>query len=106
MHPRARGLTRDLNRLTTRRRDLAVSRDGELQRDIGALLAHAQEMPRMGARGLVAAQPDIDLNARLAQPFMALPRDTRIGVLNGRDDTPDSSCDNGIHAGRRLAVMR
>ena len=85
---------------------LAVGRHRELERHVRPPVAHAADMPGMGAPRLLGAEPDIDRDALLAQPRMALAGDLRIGILQRRHHARDAGRHDGVDAGRRLAVMR
>jgi hypothetical protein len=85
---------------------LAVRRDRELQGDVRAAVAHAAEMPRMGAPRLLGADADLDRDAMLAQPRMPLAGNRRVRILQRRDDARDARRHDGLDAGRGLAVVR
>ena len=85
---------------------LAVGRHRELERHARPAVAHAQDVAGVVAPRLVGADADIDRNALRAQPRMARARDFRIGILERRDDARNAGLDDGIGAGRRLALVR
>ena len=106
VHARARRLAGDRGGLAARQPGLAVGRHRELQGHMRAAVAHAAEMPRMGAARLLGADADIDRDAVLAQPRMALAGDLGVRVFQRRDDARDARRQDGVDAGRGLAVMR
>lgn len=85
---------------------LAISGHGELERDMRPSINNTPDMTRMRAPCLVGPDPHIDRNAGRAQPRVTAPSNLGIGVFQRRDDTRDAGLDNGIRAGRRLAMMR
>ena len=66
----------------------------------------AHDVAGMHAARLVGAQADIDRDALVAQPLMALAGDFRIGILQRRHHARDAGLDDGVGARRRLALMR
>src|SRR6266850_3236773 len=70
------------------------------------LVADPSEVPGMVARGLHCAEPDIDRDARGAKFCMALACDLRIGIPDRRHNASNSSGNDSVGAGRRLADMR
>ena len=92
--------------LRARRAGFAVGRDRELEHDVGPAVAHAPDVAGMIAPRLLGADADLDRDARRAQPRVARARDFGIGIFERRDDARNAGGDDGVGAGRRLAVMR
>ncbi len=63
-------------------------------------------MTGVGATRILGAHPGRHHDAGSAQHFVAAARHFRIGVLDRRDDPRNAGRDDGLSAGRRLAVMR
>lgn len=72
---------------------------------MGTPVTYAAEMTGVGAPGGLGAQPHLDRDAVGGKQRMALPRDLRIGIGDGRDHPRDARSDDRVGAGRRLAVM-
>ena len=69
-------------------------------------LLHARDVAGMNAARFVGAKTDIDRDAFGAQPLVALAGDFRIGIFQRRHHARDAGLDDGVGAGRRLALMR
>ena len=72
----------------------------------GRPFGDAHDVAGMHAARLVGAEADIDRDAFVAQPLMALAGDFRIGVFQRRHHARDAGLDDGVGARRRLALMR
>ena len=55
-----------------------------------AAVAHAADVAGMGAPRLLGAEPDLDRDAALAQPRVALPGDLGIGIFQRRHHARDA----------------
>ena len=106
MNARARGLAGDRRRAAAGKAGLAVGRDRELEHHMRAAVLHAADVAGMRPPRLVGADADLDHDARFGHPPMAGARDLRIGIDQRGDHPRDAGRDDGVGAGRRLAVMR
>jgi hypothetical protein len=73
---------------------------------VGPAVAHAPDVTGVVAARLGGAYPDIDGDARGAQPRIPGAGDLGIGVFQRGDDARDAGGNDGIGAGRGFAVMR
>ena len=80
-------LAGDPFRFARRKRDLAVDRQRQLERDARAAEAQAGQPAGERSRGGVGDEADLDLDPGGAEPRDALAVGPRIGVLAGDDDT-------------------
>jgi hypothetical protein len=75
---------------------LAVERGGHLHPDPGRLADHAAEEADVEFARFLSARPDLDIDARGAQPLEALAGDQRIGVGDRCHDPANAGCDQRI----------
>src|SRR4051794_10963151 len=92
--------------LASRQRDLLIRRDGKLERDVGAAILNAPDVPGMRPPRLLRADPDFHQDAGFRHAPMAGTRDLGIGVDQRRNHARDAGRDDRVSARRRLAVMR
>ena len=92
--------------LASRQRDLPIGRDGKLERDVGAAILNAPDVPGMRLPRLLRADADFDHDAGFRHAPMAGTRDFRIGVDHSRHHARDAGRDDRVGARGRLAVMR
>src|SRR5262249_18301808 len=69
-------------------------------------LREARDVSGMIAPRLLGTRTDLDGDAFRPHALVPLPGHTRIWIFQRRDDARDARTDNGIGAGRCLAVMR
>jgi hypothetical protein len=100
------GFVGDRHRLSARQARLAVSRNRELNHHVRPPLRHARDVPGVIAPRLVRTKPDLDGDTFRPHALVSLPGHLRIRIFQRRDDAGDARTDNGVSAGRRLAVMR
>ena len=94
------------DRLAAGEAGLAVGRHRELEQHLRPAFAHAADVAGVGARRRLGAEPDLDRDAAARAAGRAPARDLRIGILQRRHHARDAGADDGVGAGRRLAVMR
>jgi hypothetical protein len=90
----------------SRRRDLPIRRDGKLERDVGAAILNAPDVPGMRPPRLLRADADFDHDAGFRHAPMAGTRDLGIGVDQRRNHPRGAGRDDRVGARGRLAVMR
>ncbi len=79
MHPRPDHVSRDRHRAVAGSADLVVGGDRQLEQHMRTLVADTAEMTGMVPRRLLRAQPDINSDARRAQPCVPLPPTSGLG---------------------------
>src|SRR3974390_1002527 len=99
-------LAGDRGGLASGKARFAVGRYGELEQHMRTRSRHARDVARMRAPRFVRTKSDVDLDALLAQPRMALARDLRVRVFQRGDNARNTGADDGVGARRRLAGVR
>ena len=85
---------------------LAIGRDRELEDHMRASVLHATDVAGMRPLRFVGADADLDHDALLRHPPMTRTRHLRIRIDHRRDHPLDPGGDDGVGAGRGLAMMR
>jgi hypothetical protein len=81
MHTLAYRLAGDRDRLAPSRPNLAIGRNGELQRNMRAAIAHALQMSGMVVPRLLGDDADLDDNAGRTKPGVAGTGNLRIRIF-------------------------
>ena len=98
----ARRLAGDPLALSTRERGAPIETRGDLHPDPRAPARHPRDVAGVELARLGFHEPELDGDARLAQPARAVPRQ-RIRILHCRHDARDACGDQRIGARRRAA---
>ena len=93
-------------RVMSRAGGVAVRSPREFDRDHRATLRHPQQMAEVIAPRLALQHLRRHFQPRRAQKRVAAPGDARVGIVHRRHNARDAAGDDGVDAGRRLAVMR
>ena len=102
----ARGLAGDPLARAVVERAAAVERDSRLHAQPRPAALHAREEADVEFARLAGEQPDVDADARGAQPRDAFPGNERVRVARGNDDPRQAGGDQCVAARRRAAVVR
>src|SRR5215510_13112630 len=105
MHTGAPGLAGNRRGAAIGQGGFAVGGHREFQNHVWAAVLHAPDVAGMRAPRLLGADADFDHDAGFSQAPMAGAGDLRIGINQRRDYARDAGRDDGVGAGRRLAVM-
>ncbi len=105
MHSGAPGLAGNRRGAAIGQGGLAVGRHREFEGHVRAAVLHPPDVASVRPPRLLGADADLDHDASFGQAPMAGARDLRIGIDQRGDHARDAGSDDGVGAGRRLAVM-